>query len=330
MTSDRFEKVMRTLDLAVTLQFRHVGMTTREIADHMDEDIRTTQRLMRSMEYYFPQLDIQTGDNGVKRYRIPNGTFDKLIGFSIDELMALETAAQKIDLKGYEDDAKLVRSSIRKIKALMKPDERNRISPDLESLLQAEGLIASPGPRRAIPTEHVSTLREAIKGSSVCELYYTKRDGTKRCERVHPYGFLYGHRHYLVAHNPVRADGKLRKIILSSIEKVLLTDEMFEVPEGFCLQEYAHQSFGVYFDQVYDVEWRFDPDAASTARDYIFHPDQTAQANDDGSLTIKFKAAGLQEMAWHLIRWGRHVTVMSPPELKSLIENRQIDWDILP
>lgn len=330
MAKDRFEKVMQTLDLAVHLQTKRLGMTTKEIAEHLGDSIRTVQRLMRVMEYYFPQMEIKLGDNNEKRYHIPNGTFDKLIAFSVDEMMALEIAAQKIDLRDYEDDAKLVRSAIRKIQALMKPDDRNRIAPDLESLLQAEGLIAFPGPRRSIPTEHVSTLREAIKGGNVCEVHYTKRDGTKRYEKIHPYGFLYGHRHYLVAHNPAREDNQLRKIILSSIKKVILTNAMFEVQEEFDLQAYARQSFGVYFDEIYDVEWLFDKETAEIAKDYIFHPEQIIKESNDGTLAVKFKAAGLQEMAWHLTSWGKHVSVISPPELKELMETRQVEWDVLP
>ncbi|MFC4349516.1 helix-turn-helix transcriptional regulator [Kordiimonas lipolytica] len=269
----------------------------------MGDTLRTTQRLMRSMEYYFPHLEVVVGENNEKRYRFPNGIFHKLIAFSLDELTAMETAAQKIELMDHEDDAKLVRSAIRKVQALMNPDDRNRIAPDLESILRAEGLIASPGPKRAIPSEHVSVLREAIKGGNVCEIYYTKRDGTKRCEQLHPYGFLYGHRHYLVANNPARRTTPIRKIVLSSIAKVTPTDHLFEMPSDFDLQAYSHQSFGVFFDKVYDVEWVFSEAAAAIAGDFIFHPEQASKLNEDGTLTVRFSASGLQEMAWHLLKW---------------------------
>ena len=330
MAEDRFEKVMRTLDLAVHLQSKRTGMTTKEIAEHMGDTLRTIQRLMRSMEYYFPHLEVVVGENNEKRYRFPNGTFHKLVAFSLDELTAMETAAQKIELMDHEDDAKLIRSAIRKIQALMNPDDRNRIGPDLESILRAEGLIASPGPKRAIPSEHVSALREAIKGGNECEVHYTKRDGTKRCERLHPYGFLYGHRHYLVANNPARRDTPIRKIVLSSIEKVTLTDSLFEMPSDFDLQTYSHQSFGVFFDKVYDVEWIFSEAAATVAGDFIFHPEQATKHNEDGTLTVRFSASGLQEMAWHLMQWGNHVSVVGPPELIELMSDRRVVWDALP
>ncbi len=330
MEKDRFEKVMQTLDLAVYLQSKRMGMTTKEIAEHMGDSVRTTQRLMRSMEYYFPQMEVFTDGNSAKRYRIPNGNFHDLIAFSLDELTALETAAQKIELKDYEDDAKFVRSAIKKIHALMEPNDRNRIGADLESVLRAEGLIASPGPRRAIPSKHVTKLREAIKGGNVCEVNYTKRDGTERNEKLYPYGFLYGHRHYLVAHNPAREDNHLRKIILSSIEKITLMEDFFEVPESFDLQAYSHQSFGVFFDKLYDVEWLFTKKAAPVAKDFIFHPEQSLKENSDGTLTIIFTAAGLQEMAWHLTHWGKNVSVISPLELRDIMEAQQIEWDNLP
>ena len=34
--------------------------------------------------------------------------------------------------------------------------------------------------------------------------------------------------------------------------------------------------------------------------------------NDDGSLTVKFRAGGAREMDWHLYTWGEHVKVIKP------------------
>ncbi len=40
---------------------------------------------------------------------------------------------------------------------------------------------------------------------------------------------------------------------------------------------------------------------------YVFHPKQRAERMEDGSLMVRFRAGGRQEMEWYLVRWGDHV-----------------------
>jgi predicted DNA-binding transcriptional regulator YafY len=68
---------------------------------------------------------------------------------------------------------------------------------------------------------------------------------------------------------------------------------------------------------VYDVVWRFTPEAAPDARLYLFHPTQVMTDEPDGSLNVSFRAGGLREMCWHLFRWGDQVEILSPPELRA-------------
>ena len=54
-----------------------------------------------------------------------------------------------------------------------------------------------------------------------------------------------------------------------------------------------------------------------------FHPDQTLTSNEDGSVTVRFSASGLLEMAWALYPWGHNVEVIKPERLKQLVEGHQ-------
>ena len=64
------------------------------------------------------------------------------------------------------------------------------------------------------------------------------------------------------------------------------------------------------------VQLRFDAQAAQDVTHFIFHPDQTVTANKDGSLTVRFTAGGLDEVCWHLVTWGTHVTIEHPAHLR--------------
>ena len=77
--------------------------------------------------------------------------------------------------------------------------------------------------------------------------------------------------------------------------------------------------------------WRFTPEAAERAAEFRFHPTQVVEPQDDGSLIVRFKAAGWLEMAWHLYQWGDKVDVLAPAGLRELIAGHQrSDFDALP
>jgi predicted DNA-binding transcriptional regulator YafY len=64
---------------------------------------------------------------------------------------------------------------------------------------------------------------------------------------------------------------------------------------------------------------------------FVFHPDQTIEAQPDGSLLVRFRASGWLEMAWHLYQWGDAVEVIAPEGLRALIEgHRRSDFEALP
>ena len=56
--------------------------------------------------------------------------------------------------------------------------------------------------------------------------------------------------------------------------------------------------------------------AARDAAAFRFHPTQSVEENDDGSLTARFEAGGLDEMCWHQLTWGESVTVEKPARLR--------------
>ncbi len=58
------------------------------------------------------------------------------------------------------------------------------------------------------------------------------------------------------------------------------------------------------------------PASAAEARVWRFHPTQTLSDNPDGSVTVRFSASGMRELAWHLFTWGADVRIEGPERLK--------------
>jgi len=181
-----------------------------------------------------------------------------------------------------------------------------------------------PGPKPRINGEVVSSLREAIITRRKVRLHYLYRGSGKRgFETAHPYGFLYGNRHYLVAWSENEQARDFRSFLLTNIERVEILDRIFTRRGGFSLREYAERSFGVFQEKPFDTVWKFSPEAAADAKEYVFHPTQTMEEHPDGSLTVRLHAGGMREMAWHLFTWGDAVEVIRPKRLKSLLRHRR-------
>ena len=186
--------------------------------------------------------------------------------------------------------------------------------------MRAEGLAMRPGPRTRVEPGLLPMLRDAIKASRKVEFDYKARSSGRRSRQlVEPYGVLYGNRAYLVGRADWGAEPQLWR--LANVSKARSTGVTFVRDPDFDLQEFAERSFGTYQEEPVDVTVQFDAYAARDAETFLFHPTQTLVKNDDGSLTVKFRAGGLNEMCWHLFTWGEGVSVEKPVELRERLRS---------
>ena len=186
--------------------------------------------------------------------------------------------------------------------------------------MEAEGLAMRPGPKPRLPEGLLALLREALKACRVVTFRYRAQSTGRRSPRhVQPYGLLYGNRAFLVGRTDRGNDMRLWR--LSNMSKPEMTDETFTRDQDFDLRTFARRSFGVFQEEPMDVVLRFDARAAPDAKTFLFHPDQTTVKNKDKSLTVRFKAGGINEMCWHLITWGEGVTIEQPAKLRRHLAN---------
>ena len=171
------------------------------------------------------------------------------------------------------------------------------------------------GPREYLEDGLLSLVRSAITVRRKVEFDYLSRGtGRRGRRRVHPYGVLYGNRVFLVG----RTDrGKALMLWrLTNVSQARVTDETFERDPAFDLRRYAERSFGTFQENPLDVVLRFDAAVALDAKAFQFHPSQATNENSDGSLTVRFRAGGVEEICWHLVTWGESVTIVEPPSLR--------------
>lgn len=327
----RYEKFEKLLRLAMDMQGRRAGVSLADIQEGMGVSKRTAQRMRDAILRTFPQADeVETGER-TKRWTIPTQLFDRLVGFSAEELAALKTAADVLRRDNMLDQAECLEAIATKLQAIVRPAAARKIDPDLEALLEAEGLATRPGPRPRLSPVVLETIRTAIKGCNKVNLHHRNRSSGRTSARiVAPLGFLYGTRHYLVAIDEKEQSTSPKLFSLSNIERVEPTNIPFVRPDDFCLEQYAQRSFGVYQEKPFKVIWRFKPQAAAEAGLFVFHPRQVTTHLPDGSLELAFEAGGTLEMAWHLYQWGEDVEVISPQHLADIVHRHRERWPATP
>lgn len=307
----RYSRQEDLLRLAVMMQGSAEGVSIADIEETFGVSRRTAERMRDAVLRAFPQLEERPGVNGQKHWRFPTGTLGKMVEPTVDELTAGHRAASIARREGDIDTAETLERLLSKVQAMFREDRRRRIAADLEAQLMADGVAFRPGPRERIDPEILRKLRDAILAGVMISADHRARGSGKlsRNTRLGPIAMLFGDgRQYLLAWSEYQDD--LRLFALAGFERIDLEDEVFERPEDFDLQDWLAESFGIWREEPQDVEWRFLPEVAHEAATYVFHPRQETERLADGSLVVRFRAGGRQEMAWYLARWGDKVEVI--------------------
>lgn len=277
----------------------------------------TAERALRALKEVFPQIEcVNEGEAGEKRWRLAQGNLAGLAAVTADELADLDHAEALCRANGLASQAGSLSALGAKLRAVMTSPARTES--DLEALAMAEGIAHRPGPRPLIDPAHVAALREAIKAMRQVELLYVSRaSGKTSRQRLSPLGILYGNRAYLLAFNHNPEVEAIRSFAVSNIREVTpLADRAHSPPEFIDLKTYTRDWFGVFEEKPFDVVLEFTAQAAADARAFLFHPSQSFRDLDKGRLEVRFRAGGLDEMAWHLFTWGDAVRVKKPKRLR--------------
>lgn len=295
------------------------GLTIDDVKERFGVGRRTAERLLGAVRRVVDVEEVPATDGRRKRWRV-RALPPVFAQLSADELAALDLAAERFVADGMSAHAHVLATLAGKLKSRLEDLKAARIDTDLDALLEAEGFASRPGPRPEIDPEVLGTLRHAVMARQRVELHYRyrTREGETRVV-VHPYGFLYGARHYLVAWSEAEGSRAIRQYALPNILSARLVEGGFVPVEGFSLDRFTREMFGVFREEPSDVVWRFSAQAAADARQFRFHPDQRVRELPDGRVEVTFRAGGLREMAWHLFRWGAHVEVVSPPGLRLML-----------
>lgn len=327
-----YGKARELLDLALFLAGR-AGATLADIEHRFECDRRRAQRMLAALRDLLPQLERVVDEERRPRWRLPTQTIAPFLAPSPDELAALAKAIELLEREGASSEARNLRHTDAKARAIIPASARARIAVDEEALLESMGLAARPGPRPLADEAIDGLVSTALKARQRLRVRYAGRaDAKPNWRTIEPYGLLLGARRYIVARDVAKA-GQLRYFRVEAILDAELAEGHFTPEPEFDLEAQAKRGFGSYenSEEYGEVTWRFSPVAALHARRYQFHPEQLFEEQPDGSLIVRFSASGHLEMAWHLYAWGDQVEVLAPAALRAMVSNhRRSDFAGLP
>lgn len=304
----RHEKAEQLVRLCMMMVGSATGITLQQIQETFDVGLRTAERMRDAALRLLPDHEELRDEEGRKRWRAPAMPF-AIPAITADDIATLQTVAQSLTGANRNHHADTLLKIANMLLAMQKPAVRRKIAPDLELLMESEGVAHRVGPVVKVDPDLLAAIRTAVLGSTILRISYLARGKQEAREiDVEPYGILYGARPYLVAKGVGMPD--FRHFRLNGIASIVATNLSFAREPDFDLGEYRAQFFGSYREPPTDNVWRFTPEVADIAAEYVFHPKQMTERLEDGSLIVRFRAGGRQEMEWHLATWGENVTIM--------------------
>lgn len=294
------------------------GLTLDEIAERLGVGRRTAERMRDAVREAFPQLE-EVDDPPTRRFRIPSGLDGIFQAPTADEFAALHAAAEQFRAAGARARANALMSLEQKVLSAIRAGARRKLAPDLEALLEAETMAIHAGPRPFEDELVLGAVREAIKSLKRLRFRYLGGSSPGRVREITPFGLLFGRSNYLVGAEGDSVEPRTWR--LDRIADIEISETPGMRPEGFSLQAFMNRSFGIYQDEVEEVRLRIKPHGADEARGWRFHPTQRLEEQADGGVLVRFEAAGMRELAWHLFTWGDKVEILGPERLKEMMRS---------
>lgn len=296
--------------LAIVLELQGKG---RQRAEDLAATFETSKRTI--------YRDIQAlGEAGVplisvpgRGYSLMKGYFLPPLSFTTDEatmlLLGSDFTAQNFDAQ-YRSAAQ---SASRKIEGVLPEKLRD----DVRYLQDSMRFISSGSIEDAAETEMVRQLRRAIiERATVRFCYHTRyvRSGQsgQQTREADPYGLVhFAHAWHLVAYCHLRQD--IRNFRLDRMENLELLSHTFQRPADFKMGARRSEEA----ERVV-VRALFDKEVARWVRESRFFYTVAVEESAQGLLVTLHVHQESEILQW-LLSWGRHVQVLEPESLRSMM-----------
>lgn len=315
----RMAKLDRLLTLVNALSDSAEGLTLDEMAETIEADRRTAERLRDVIRLHFSLEEVT--DDRRKRFRISGSLRRVFTRPNAAEIAALEESANAARQSGSVE-AMLLECLLQKIKGAMDDREMRRLDPDLEPLARLQRRYVPAGPMLEIGSEVLAQIQGAIMAGSCVEFEYRKEGSPDTSwRRVIPVGLIHGPVTYLIGQIP-KSDRDAVPYRLDRMSEVRISNQPGCAADDWDLDAWMGQSFGIWREDGQEIVLHVSADAADRARAWRFHPAQQYEELSGGELLVRFHSGGLRELADHIFTWGGDVVIIEPEDLRNVMKER--------
>jgi predicted DNA-binding transcriptional regulator YafY len=237
------------------------------------------------------------------------------IPFSLPELMALYFSRGMMKVLKDTIFYDSLESLFDKIKTTL-PTEYLEYLGQIENSLEVS---AKPYKKYGRILETIEKISEAAINKKQIEIaYYTMSRKSQTRRKIAPYKiWFFDGTFYLIANCGLRED--VRIFALDRIKELEITDEPFETPEDFNIDEFMRSSFGVFHGEPVQVRIWFAADIAEYIGEKVWHNSQRLEPQKDGSIIFEAEVAGIEEIKYWALKWGAKARVLAPESLREEI-----------
>lgn len=296
-------KIISILDIYTMIAQKQYP-TVRDFA----EKCRVTERTVYRYLSIIGMVDPIEYDREHGGYTFTYGDRTKKLKLTEEELMILLATGQAVSQLGpsFRDSFQGIVNKMVARTGKAAPREKPPIVIKIPDALPGEKLDG-----------HFKSISKCMTGHCSVELTYRARNTKEVTQRiVDPYGLVYYQGTWtLIAFCHLR-----RAIRIFALDRVIAVTErglLFTPIEGFDLQQFLAQAWGIYHGKEVRVTVRFFPKVA----DYIlrkdkWHPSEHREVMGDGSVLLSFRVMGLDELKGWIYSWIPNVEVVKPKWLR--------------
>jgi predicted DNA-binding transcriptional regulator YafY len=311
LETDRFRRVTRLLQIITLLQSGKAHNLAR-LAASCGCCTRTMQRDLT----YWRELGVPIDYDTVRKSYVVVGPLPfKVLDMTVAEATAIALAEGSAIASGGLRIEDGISSAFNKIRSLVPDDIAQRLDGIRASLLTAGEA------RRDYSHAPLTTLLEACRRGFTVSVDYDSVSSGRRKRMIEPYRVAYLDGFWMViARDPVHGD--VRKFALDRIHSCEFPrpDRPFKIPPAWSLTEFTAGSVGVLRGEKTAISLLFEREAAQYARSRAWRfPHDIIEQEADGTVIVDGSVAGLEEITWEILRWGRYVTVLEPPALRNRV-----------
>ena len=186
---------------------------------------------------------------------------------------------------------------------------------DVESRVKLLSVAARP-----VTDKNFEVVAAALLGRQRLQiLYYSRVRNESSIREVSPQ-LLIHHRGNWYLGAWCHQQEAMRSFAMDAIEQASVLSKSSKAMPKKALDGFVGQGYGIFSGS--DVQWaklRFTEERARWVSRELWHPLQRLTAQEDGRLVMELPFTDLRELSMDILRQGRHVEVLGPPELRAQV-----------